>query len=119
MTWTIRLPYTRPPLSLNGREHWAVKARLTRQLRNEVTIRALFHRIPRLEKAHVELHWVPRDSRKRDTDNPYPTLKAAIDGLRDAQIVADDDSKRVTSAVVIDEPQPKNAHLYLLIEENP
>ena len=24
--WMIRLPYTRPPLSLNDRMHWATKA---------------------------------------------------------------------------------------------
>ena len=32
-SWTIRLPYTTPPLTLNGRLHWATKARITREVR--------------------------------------------------------------------------------------
>ena len=32
-----------------------------------------------------------------------PTLKSCIDGLRDAHVIADDDSTRVTSSVIIHE----------------
>lgn len=74
-------------------------------------------RIPAMDSAHIELHWVPADRRKRDSDNPYPTLKAAIDGLKDAGVISiDDDSEHVTSRVVIDLPDPNNPHLYLVIE---
>lgn len=113
--WVIRLPYTRPPLSLNDRMHWAPKGKITREIRDYVR-EACWYRVPTLERAHIELHWVPRDRRRRDTDNPYPTLKAAIDGIRDATVIADDDSTRVTSAVVIDDPDPKDPHIYLRIE---
>lgn len=115
-SWTIRLPYTRPPLSLNDRMHWATKARLTKEIRAYVR-EAAWYRVPTLPRAEVELHWVPRDKRRRDTDNPYPTLKAAIDGLRDATVLEDDDSTRVTSRVVIDAPDPKDPHIYLTITE--
>lgn len=115
-TWDIRLPYTRPPLSLNDRMHWATKARLTKEIRAYVR-EACTYRVPDLTRAHVVLHWVPRDRRRRDTDNPFPTLKAAIDGIRDAGVVPDDSSEYVTSAVVLDPPQPKDPHVYLVIEE--
>lgn len=116
MTWTIRLPYARPPITLNDRMHWATKAGFTREIRSLVALKCRQQRVPSLGKAHVELHWVPRDRRKRDSDNPYPTLKAAIDGLRDAEIVPDDDSETVTSRVVIDPANPRDPHLYLTIE---
>lgn len=117
-SWTIRLPYSRPPLSLNGRYHWATKARLTKEVR-AWTREAALYRVPSLDRAHVVLHWVPRDRRRRDTDNPFPTLKAAIDGLRDAGIVPDDSSEYVTSAVVIDPPNSKDPHITIEIKEIP
>lgn len=116
MIWTIRLPYRRPPISLNSRMHWATKGKITREIRAITALRARQARIPAMESAHVELHWVPADRRKRDSDNPYPTLKAAIDGCRDAEIFTDDDSTHVTSCVVIDPANPKDPHLYLSIE---
>lgn len=117
MTWTIRLPYSRPPITLNSRMHWATRSRLTREIRALTALRARQQGIPTLEGARIELHWVPRDRRRRDTDNPYPTLKAAIDGICDAEIVPDDDAQHVTSAVVIDLPDSRDPHLYLLLEE--
>ena len=116
-SWTIRLPYTRPPLSLNDRSHWATKARLTKEVRSYVR-EACWYRVPTLAKAHIVLHWVPRDRRARDTDNPFPTLKAAIDGVKDA-CLPDDSSEYVTSAVVIDPPDTKDPHLYIEIQEIP
>jgi crossover junction endodeoxyribonuclease RusA len=116
MTWTIRLPYATPPLSLNSRMHWATKARLTREIRAETRYRAFLLDIPACERIAVELHYVPRDRRRRDEDNLFLTLKAAIDGIRDANVVQDDDSAHVTSACRIDPPNPSDPHLYLLIE---
>jgi crossover junction endodeoxyribonuclease RusA len=116
-TWTIRLPYTRPPISLNSRMHWATKARFTREIRSLVAFTARQQRIPAMDSAHIELHWVPRDRRRRDSDNPYPTLKAAIDGLRDARVLSiDDSSEYVTSRVVIDPANPRDPHLLLVLE---
>lgn len=116
-TWTIRLPYARPPLSLNDRMHWAAKSRLTREVRALTALRARQAGIPALEAVRIVLHWVPRDGRRRDTDNPFPTLKAAIDGVRDAGVVPDDSSEFVTSRVVIDPPDPKDPHLFIDITE--
>lgn len=115
-TWTIRLPYTNPPLSLNDRMHWATKARLTKEIRAYVR-EACWYKVPTLERAEVVLHWVPRDKRRRDSDNPFPTLKAAIDGIRDATVLPDDSSEYVTSRCVIEPPDSKDPHVYITITE--
>jgi len=118
MTWTIRLPYATPPLSLNGRMHWAQKAEITRKLRGYVTATAgaRLH-VPRCQRINVTLVYVPRDGRRRDRDNLVATLKPCIDGLVDAGIVPDDSPEYVTwGPPEIAKPNAKDPHLYLTIE---
>lgn len=86
----IRLPWTTPPLNANQRLHWAHKAKLTRQIRDTVTL--LARDVPFLDKIQVRLDWVVTDKRRRDEDNLFPTFKACIDGLVDADVVPDDTS---------------------------
>lgn len=91
----IRLPlaWTSPPLHLNQRDHWALKARKSRAVRDAVAWQAKGRTItPPVE---VELLWTVTDRRKRDVDNPCPTVKACVDGLRDAGLLPEDDSKVV------------------------
>lgn len=64
-------------------------------------------RIPPCEAFAVRLVWQPRDRRRRDADNPFPTIKTAVDGLVDAGVVADDDHTRVRhDGVHIIQPDP-------------
>ena len=114
-SWTIRLPYTTPPLTLNGRMHWATKARITREVRGYVW--GTSHRdVPECDSIHVTLVYVPRDKRGRDRDNLVATLKPCIDGLVDAGIVPDDTPDFVSwEPPVIAEPDPKDPHLRLEI----
>ena len=86
----IRLPWTTPPLNANQRLHWAHKAKLTKQIRNAVTL--LARDVPFLDRIQVRLDWVVTDKRRRDEDNLFPTFKACIDGLVDADVVPDDTS---------------------------
>lgn len=86
--WEIPLPYDAPPLSLNQRLHWAKKSKITKELR--MIARARARHIPDLPACAVELVWFVKDRRRRDTDNPVPTLKALCDGLVDAEVVPDD-----------------------------
>lgn len=85
---TFQFPWKSPPLSMNDRKHWRVKAKITAE------IRALMHaqarHIPDLGRCEVELVWVVADRRRRDADNVVPVLKALCDGLVDAEVVADD-----------------------------
>lgn len=101
--FVVPLPYLRPPLSLNQRLHWAAKAIKTQDIRKAVAVLARQHRTfvggrvtwPVKPPVTVELVWTVTDRRHRDTDNPVPTLKACIDGLRDSGLLRDDSSEYV------------------------
>ena len=67
MSWIIDLPITKP-LSLNDREHWAVKAKRTREVREHVAHVARAAGIPQLNRPRVTLHYSPRDKRRREID---------------------------------------------------
>jgi crossover junction endodeoxyribonuclease RusA len=91
--WTLPLAFTKP-LSLNDRQHWQTKRKLTRAWRDHTRDLAVRAGIPHLARFTVVLHYVPRDNRRRDVDNVTPSLKAAVDGLVDAHVADDDDSTR-------------------------
>lgn len=115
--WELDLPYTRPPLSLNDRMHWAVKARIAKELRLLAKVKA--RHIPDLGRCAVELVWFVNDRRPRDSDNPFPTLKALCDGLVDAEIVTDDTHDLMEKAVriVFVPKQDRLAGLVLVVKE--
>lgn len=95
MTWTLELPYPRPPkgLSANDRTHWAAKAKATAEVRAQV--KHLAAGIEPMQRCQVEIVWVVNDRRRRDADNAAPFAKAIFDGLAadkgvSAHIVTDD-----------------------------
>ena len=87
-TATLQFDYPRPPITSNQRLHWAHKAKLTRNVRDQT--RLLADRIPELRKCRVTLTWFVNTKTRRDADNIVPTLKAMCDGLVDAGVVPDD-----------------------------
>jgi len=95
-TWQITLPWKRPPLTLNQRLAWPVKAGITKRVRRDVALLIRAHHIPPCGQVKVTLHWQPDTVRRRDGDNPIATLKPCIDGLRDAGVVVDDDISHVS-----------------------
>lgn len=108
MTTTIvQLPWTKPPLSMNDRMHWAPKAKITAGIRRDTHMLADDNRLPRgLTHVTVALHYRPRDRRRRDTDNLMPVLKACCDGLVDYGLVPDDTPTYMAKRMpLIDEPQ--------------
>lgn len=118
--WHVPLPYDTPPLNANQRMHHQQRARITRQLRRDAGWGARGRGIPPLTRCRVELHYVPRDGRRRDADNLTPTLKAACDGLVDARVVPDDTPSYMDKAMpVIHEPEPRRARtrLYLIVTD--
>lgn len=117
MMWTVPLPYKRPPLSLNDRMHWAQKAKITKELRLLAKVGA--RHIPDLGKCHVELVWYVNDRRRRDSDNPFPTLKALADGLVDAEVVEDDthDLMSKTVRIVFVPKSERAAGMELVVRE--
>lgn len=118
MSWTIRLPWATPPISLNDRGHWRAKAARVKYVRYQVAQLLTMHRVPPAERIHVTLHYVPRDRRRRDADNLVGTLKPCIDAMVDSQIVPDDSPEYVTwSQPIIDPADHSDPHLYLVIRQ--
>lgn len=88
--WDLKLPWVKPPLSLNDREHWAPQAQKKKEVRQTTALLARQAGIPKFETARVRLLWLVSDRRRRDRENITSTLKPAIDGLVDAGVVKDD-----------------------------
>ena len=49
-----------------------------------------------LDKAHITITWVAKDKRRRDIDNLFSSMKAYIDGLVFAEVIADDSADCVS-----------------------
>ncbi len=118
-TWTLALPYERPPLSLNSRMHYRKEAQWKRQIKDDVQWLARLHRLPKndLRRVLIQLVWTPSVKRPRDTDNPTATLKPAIDGLVAYGLVPDDNKDIVESGCIIREVVPHRGALELVITE--
>lgn len=81
-TIEVRLPWTSPPLSLNDRGGWQSKAKKTAIIRRATHLLAAKHHLPHgVDHLTVQLHYRPRDNRRRDTDNLVATLKPICDAL--------------------------------------
>ena len=93
----LTLPLPAQSLSPNARVHWAAKAKATKAARSDACFMATLwlkdhpdNTCP-WETATVALSfWFARRGR-RDPDNMIAWVKAYIDGLRDARVLADDD----------------------------
>jgi crossover junction endodeoxyribonuclease RusA len=121
--WTIPLPYTTPPLSLNSRAHWAPTARVVREVQHAAWVLAKHHKLPRLDRITVELVYWPGTNRVHDSDNMGATIKALLDGLRKAGVVPDDRGRHVRSSICTvierdEDPEGRtDARLSLVIRE--
>ena len=47
-------------------------------------------------KAHITITWVAKDKRRRDIDNFMSSMKGYIDGLVEAELIADDSAMHVS-----------------------
>lgn len=93
--YIIPMSYDRPPLHANQRLHRMQEARIISEVRNEIAWRARSKKMKDLGRIRVQLVWRPEVNRVRDAANIWPTQKAAIDGLRDAGVIPDDDGRYV------------------------
>jgi crossover junction endodeoxyribonuclease RusA len=92
VTYTVPLPYLRPPLSSND-SGYSVQARrarwaLTKQVRADVALVIAHSKVPCCDKVRVTVHYRPRDNRRRDPQNI--DTKAMLDAIVDAGVVYDD-----------------------------
>jgi crossover junction endodeoxyribonuclease RusA len=94
MTVTLTFPQPAPRLSMNGRYHHMQRYTLTNKWRNSAFIAATQHpyMAPTLKPlpCFVRVTFPVKDNRRRDSDNPAPTVKAIVDGLVDAGVWPDD-----------------------------
>jgi crossover junction endodeoxyribonuclease RusA len=123
-TWTIVLPYSKPPLTLNGGTgNRYARAALIKGIRRTATYLALRDQIPHLDRARITLEYQPRDKRRRDSVNISPTLKALADGIVDAAVLPDDDDAHCEQIPRILPKGPalndRGHRLRLVIEEIP
>lgn len=84
-------------LSLNDREHWAVKARKAKAWRFQASVAAQFtiSGNRRQSRSFVEVTFPVKQNRRRDPHNAIATVKPIIDGLVDAGVWPDDTDEYV------------------------
>jgi Holliday junction resolvase RusA-like endonuclease len=106
-------------VSANDRDHWRVKARKVAEIRNVAEIYVWNRGMPAgLDHITVGLVYVPRDRRRRDADNlVVPLMKALVDGIVDAGVVADDDTEHVTRTMPVILAPDGDPRLVLIIAE--
>lgn len=96
MTTTITLEPPAAFINANDRLHWRVKAERVKAWREAARdeIFSGFHPYfyPR---AHITVAIRFEDNIRRDVGNYYPTAKAIVDGLVDADLLPDDNDKHV------------------------
>ncbi|CAM4375742.1 hypothetical protein [Nocardiopsis rhodophaea] len=92
-------------LNANQRLHFHPKAKRTKALRDEACDAARDQGIPPLPRAVVLGYVHPDSNRRYDPPNYYPSFKAAVDGLVDAGVLADDDHTRLSGPHMY--PAPK------------
>lgn len=113
MTWTLELPYERPPKGLhaNDRCHWRVRARSTVEVRERVAVLCRVAKIPKLQRISVQVVWVVPTRHKRDEDGPDPMCKVIYDAIGSdrgvsARIVQDDTKEFMDKPRLVIEHQP-------------
>jgi len=98
--WTLRLPTLAPHTPNSRSGHWRDRHSHAREWRSTVGWVAKAARVPRVDQAAIALVGAPPDRRRRDTDSLALACKHAIDGLRDAGVLADDDASHVPTVVL-------------------
>jgi hypothetical protein len=94
-TWDLVIPAPTNWISANGREHWARRAEMIRLWRHAGHTWARFEKLPKgLDRVHI-LAVIRHPAARYDAGNLAPTIKAAVDGLVDYGLVADDDNGHV------------------------
>lgn len=76
-------------------------------------------KVPRLNRVSILVEYQPPEIRRhRDADNPMPSVKACIDGIVAAGVLADDESPRYVTEITcrIGEPFPRGRIVLHLTE---
>lgn len=105
----------------NSRLHWADRAKRTKAIRTQAGL--LGRTCGAFNQVTITATICYPTARRADAHNTAGTvLKAAIDGLVDAGVIADDDATHLTALVIQQGPptrQPGTYTVTLNIQENP
>lgn len=126
--YVLKLPWPRPPLSLNDRHANAyAERRVQTKAHTEVTLVASIAlnagRAKHFDRASVELVYYPGNNTRRDADNMAATLKPVLDGLVSAGLLDDDKANhvvRTSQRVVLRQDDPygrKDPAVFLIVRE--
>ena len=113
---TLTIPAPAPWINANARDHWTKKGRLTRSWRSASAAWAKHQKLrPVTQPVVIVATVVKINSRRFDVENLAPTVKAAIDGLRDSGVLPEDDTRWVTEVRLRAGNPDRAASLSLLI----
>lgn len=90
--------YEVPPWNMNqerSQKHWTQRAKRTKEWREAFYVLAKQARIPHLDRIRVVAVQHRKNRRKIDVGACFPAVKAAIDGITDAGVLDDDDSRHL------------------------
>ena len=90
-----------PELNPNKRLHWTQLAKAKSAAKDEAIALVLEQGRPATPyaKAHVIITWLSKDKRRRDPDNLFASMKPYIDGLVEAELIADDSAVHVSYTI--------------------
>lgn len=93
---TVTVGAPGPFVTTNQRHHWTVRNRITQAWRTAAAWQARADRLRPVDgPVHIEALICRGDSRRYDLDGHVPTLKACVDGLRDAGVLPEDSTEHV------------------------
>lgn len=80
--WVLRFPQPAARYSMNDRLHWSRAHAVKEVWRDAAYWWAKSNRLPQnLPPCEIRVTFPVPDRRRRDSDNPAPTVKAIVDGL--------------------------------------
>ena len=108
-----------PWATTNQRHHWTVRNRITQAWRSAAAWHARADRIrPVAGPVRIEATIRRADSRRFDLDGHAPTVKACIDGLRDAGVLIEDDMRHMPTLTLTAGPKTPLGCVVLTIRPN-
>ena len=102
--FVVRLPSGLILLNSNDRRNRWVHAGLVKEIRTAAWAIAKQQKIPPLDRVHIVGEHRPVNVRVRDAANMYPSFKAAIDGIVQAGVLANDDDAHVDGPHMVTGP---------------
>lgn len=115
---TYELRHQERPWTMNdarGKSNRWREAARTKEWR--AAFASLAARLPHLDRVAITVHHETRTARRVDAGAIAPAAKAAIDGLRDAGVLTDDDGRYVTSLTFLPNVKTGQDAMTLSIEE--